>query len=73
LSRMRGNSHVRFLEGKAPVRGLTYSTFLKRKTKRRLQQPIFLQKNRSEEMPMKHNEERTIPCFPEYYCYLRGK
>jgi len=26
LSRMRGNSHVRFLEGKAPVRGLTYST-----------------------------------------------
>ena len=23
---MRGNSHVRFLEGKAPVRGLTYST-----------------------------------------------
>ena len=21
---MRGNSHVRFLEGKAPVRGLTY-------------------------------------------------
>lgn len=21
-----GNSHVRFLEGKAPVRGLTYST-----------------------------------------------
>jgi len=27
LSRMRGNSHVRFLEGKAPVRGLTYSTY----------------------------------------------
>ena len=52
---------------------LIRSFFLKRKTKRRLQQPVFHQKNRSEEMPMKHYEERTIPCFPEYYCYLRGK
>ena len=26
LEPYEGNSHVRFLEGKAPVRGLTYST-----------------------------------------------
>lgn len=61
------------LRGESSRKGADLLDFLKRKTKRRLQQPVFHQKNRSEEMPMKHNEERTIPCFPEYYCYLRGK
>ena len=35
LSRVRGNSHARFLEGKAPAMGLTYSTRPEIRTLRR--------------------------------------